>query len=140
MKAKNYFNLLFTLVVLTATILPSCKTSFPIAGTPVECNGKVMVPIKNPTKRAAFPGGQQAMYKFLRENINLSQGTIIKGNVRVAFIVTKDGKICDIRITSKPRKYIDNEVTRVIKLMPKWIPGYNEDEIVDCYFLLEIKF
>jgi len=100
----------------------------------------MIVPLKNPTIRASFPGGQQAMYKFLRENIKLTQETKIKGKVRVAFIVTKNGEICDVRITSKPKKYIDNEVARVIKIMPKWIPGSNGDENIDCYYLLNIKF
>jgi len=80
------------------------------------------------------------MSKFLKDNINFSQETKVKGKVRVAFIVTKDGNICDVRITSKPKKYIDNEVTRVIKMMPKWIPGYNAGEIIDSYYLLDMKF
>jgi len=140
MKAKIYPILLFTLVIVTVTILSSCKSSFPIAGTAVDCNGQMLIPIKNPTKRAAFSGGQQSMDKFLRENINLPQGTIIKGKVRVAFIVTKDGEICDVRITSKPKKYIDNEIIRVIKMMPKWVPGINESEFIDSYYLMDIKF
>ncbi len=80
------------------------------------------------------------MHKFLVENIRLPHDHKVKGKVRVAFIVTKNGGICDVRITSKPKKYIDNEVTRVMNIMPKWIPGTNEGEIVDSYYLLDIKF
>jgi TonB family protein len=143
MKAKFYPNLLLTLVVISVTTLPSCKSSFPTAGTVVECNGQLLKPILNPTKRADFLGGKQALSEFLRANLNLPQEAInhkIKGKVRVAFIVTKEGEICDLRITSKPNKYIDNEVIRVMKKMPKWIPGINENEIVDCYYLLDIRF
>jgi TonB family protein len=143
MKAKFYPNLLLTLVVISVTTLPSCKSSFPTAGTVVECNGQLLKPILNPTKRADFFGGKQALSEFLRANLNLPQEAInhkIKGKVRVAFIVTKEGEICDLRITSKPNKYIDNEVIRVMKKMPKWIPGINENEIVDCYYLLDIRF
>jgi periplasmic protein TonB len=140
MKAKIYLNSLFIIIVISATILSSCRSSFPTGGTAVNCNGQLLKPILNPTKRPVFPGGQQAMHKFVVENINLPQETIIKGKVRVAFIVTNDGETCDVRITSKPKEYIDNEVARVIKMMPKWIPGTNEGKIVDSYYLLDIRF
>ena len=140
MKAKIHLNLSFTFVFIIVSTFSSCKSSFPAAGTTIECNGQFVRPILNPTKRAYFPGGPQAMSKFLKDNINFSQETKVKGTVRVAFIVTKDGNICDVRITSKPKKYIDNEVTRVIKMMPKWIPGYNAGEIIDSYYLLDMKF
>lgn len=139
MNVKQILNL-FTLVFITVTIFSSCKSSFPAAGTPIECNGQWLKPIKNPTKRAEFTGGNLAMDKFLKENIKLSKTLKIKGKVRVAFIITKDGEICDVRVTSKPKEYIDNEVIRVIKSMPKWIPGTNEGEIIDCYYLLDINF
>jgi len=63
LKAKINFTLFFTLV-LTITALSSCITSFPVEGTVVDCNGQMVIPIKNPTKRAMFNGGQQAMDKF----------------------------------------------------------------------------
>ena len=45
----------------------------------------------------------------------------INGKIRVAFIITKEGEICDVRITSKPIKYIDDEFIRVFKIMPKTV-------------------
>ena len=80
------------------------------------------------------------MSKFLKDNVKLPQETQVKGTVRVAFIITKNGSICDVRITSKPKKYIDNEVIRVIKMMPNWIPGYNAGEIIDSYYLIDLNF
>jgi hypothetical protein len=140
LKAKNHLHLSFLFVFIIVTTFSSCKSSFPAAGTVIECNGQFVRPILNPTKRPYFPGGPQAMSKFLKDNVKLPQETQVKGTVRVAFIITKDGSICDVRITSKPNKYIDNEVIRVIKMMPKWIPGYNAGEIIDSYFLLDLNF
>ena len=128
--------------ILAVFILSSCKSSFPTAGTPVECNGLFLRPISNPTKRAEFPGGSQAMHNFLGANLTTPQEAInrkVKGKIRVAFIVTSEGEICDVRITSKPREYFDNEVIRVMKMMPKWSPGIHEGKIVDSYWLLDIK-
>jgi hypothetical protein len=139
MKTK-IFPISLTLVFISVLIFSSCKSSFPVAGTAVDCNGKILVPIKNPTIRADYPGGKQAIYKFLRENIELPREGMKKGKVRVAFIVTKDGETCDVRITSKSREYIDSEVVRVINMMTGWNPGSNNGEIIDCYYLLDIDF
>ncbi len=125
--------------IILSTLLLSCKSSFPHSKEPVECNGQLLKPVLNPTKRADFPGGKQAMYEFLKKEINFPQEAI-KSKIRVAFIVTKEGKICDVRITSKSKEYLDSEIMRVIEKMPKWIPGINEGEIVDCYYLLDIRF
>jgi hypothetical protein len=51
-----------------------------------------------------------------------------------------EGEICDVRITSKPHKYLDNELIRVIKMMPKWIPATNGGQNVDSYYMLDINF
>jgi len=139
MKAK----IRLIVVLVSAVILFSCKSSFPAAGTTVECNGQLIKPILNPTKCAEFPGGRQAMFTYFKENLILPKEAInqkIKGKVQAAFIITKNGEICDLRITSKPKEYLDNAVIRVIKMMPKWIPGINEGVKVDCYYLLEIQF
>ncbi len=142
MKGKIQHSLLLSLVVISATILVSCKSSFPTTGTLVECNGQLIKPILNPTKRPEFPGGRQAMFEFFGANLTPPQEVInrkIKGKIRLAFIVTKEGEICDLRITSKPKEYLDNEVIRVMKIMPKWNPGINEGEIVDSYCLLDFQ-
>lgn len=141
MKNNNYFQLLI-FAVLLVPILFSCKSSFPASGTLIECNGKFLKPILNPTKRPEFHGGGQAFHEFLRTNINLpnERRNEVKGKVRVAFVVTSEGNICDVRITSKPKKYIDSEVVRVFEMMPKWIPATHEGKVVDCYHLIDIKF
>ena len=142
-KANLHIVLLLTLIGIFVTMLSSCRSSFPATGTIVECNGQSLKPILNPTQRGEFPGGRQAMHQFLRANINLPKEVIernIKGTVRVAFIVTKEGEICDVRITSKPKEYLDDAVIREVKKMPKWRPGIHEGKIVDSYFLIDIKF
>jgi len=137
MKAK----IRLIVVLVSAVMLFSCKSLFPAAGTTVECNGQLLKPILNPTKRAEFPGGRQAMSTYFKTNLILPKEAINrKGKVKAAFIVTKNGEICDLRIISKPNKYVDKAVIQVIKMMPKWIPGINEGKIVDCYFLLAIRF
>jgi TonB family protein len=136
--------IIYILVVISTIALFSCKSSFPAAGTLVECNGQtILKPEFNPTKKPEFLGGSQAMIEFLNANLNPPKEVInrkIKSKVRVAFIITKEGEICDVRVTSKPKKYLDDEVIRVIKMMPKWTPAINEGKIVNSYYLLDIVF
>lgn len=143
MKNRITHYLFFTLILILTTNIFSCKSSFPMAGSTIECNGKQINPILNPTKRAEFPGDTQAMYRFLKTNYKIPKELVnkdIKGKIRIAFIVTKEGDICDVRITSKPRKYIDDEFIRLFEIMPKWIPATNKGVIVDSYHLIDIKF
>ena len=135
-----YFSL--TIFLISATILTSCKSSFPPAGTMVECNGKLLQPIQNPSQKASYPGGSEAMFQFLKDNFKLPPEIAnedINGKIRVAFIITKEGETCDVRITSKPIKYLDEEFVRIFKMMPKWIPAKNGGENVDSYYLLDIN-
>jgi TonB family protein len=135
---------LFAFVFLSITTLYSCKSSFPATGTSIECNGRFLVPVLNPMQRPEFNGGRQAMHRYFKANLTAPQEVInsgknVNGKIRVAFVITKEGKVCDVRITSKPKKYLDDEVIRVIKIMPKWIPGINEGKVVDSYVLLDFK-
>lgn len=139
MKTRISHCILFTLFAISIVSITSCKSSFPAAGTVVDCNGKQVVPVLNPTQRAYFPGGSQAMFNFFRENINLPNDAL-KGKVRIAFIVTREGEICDVRVTSYTKNPLKDEVIRVVETMPRWIPGNNHGTIIDCYYLLDIKF
>ncbi len=90
-----------------------------------------------------FPGGDEAMFKFLRENLLYPQKARenkIQGKVIVRFVVTRTGQIDGIDIASSPNQTLSEEATRVIKKMPEWIPGQNKGEKVNCYTLIPITF
>ena len=143
MALKFYRNFLLTFVTIIITLLSSCRSTFPTSDSTVECHGQLLKPILNPTKRPIYTGGDQAMVGFIKSNFTFPKEipkSEINGRVRVVLVITKQGDICDVRITSKPHMYIDNEVIRVIKMMPKWIPATNEGENVDSYYMLDIKF
>ena len=74
-----------------------------------------------------FPGGQQALFKFLAENVKypvIAQENGIQGRVICQFVVNKDGSIVDVvAVRSSGEASLDKEAIRVIKSMPKWKPG-----------------
>ena len=74
-----------------------------------------------------FPGGQQALFKYLAENVKypvIAQENGIQGRVICQFVVNKDGSIVDVvAVRSSGEPSLDKEAIRVIKSMPKWKLG-----------------
>ncbi|MBS1495293.1 MAG: energy transducer TonB [Bacteroidetes bacterium] len=78
-------------------------------------------------KVPSFPGGQLAWSLFLRKNLNpnvplnnnAKEGTY---TVIVRFIVNTNGEISNIKAETKFGYGMEEEVIRLIKSSPKWIP------------------
>ena len=90
-----------------------------------------------------FTGGEQARIKFLQMNVKypkiaLEEG--IQGNVYISFIIEKDGSLSDVKILRGIGGGCDEESLRVIKLMPKWIVGKKNGDLVRVRFNLPLKF
>ena len=99
----------------------------------------------NVDEPAEFPGGQEAMNKYLRNNLVYPQVAIelnLQGKCYVQFIVNVDGSISNVRlmrgVTDCPE--CDKEAMRVIKSMPKWHPGKLNGKEVGSYYNLPIIF
>lgn len=86
-----------------------------------------------------YVGGQKEMYKFLSENINQAAASK-KGVVPLRFVIEKDGSIGEIEIMRSLSKECDEEAKRVIKLMPKWIPGQIKKRNARNYYNILIVF
>jgi TonB family protein len=91
-----------------------------------------------------FPGGVNAMMQYLGSNINYPEQAkkdSIQGKVYVQFIVEKDGKIDEVKVLRGIGGGCDEEAVRVIRNMPAWNPGLNEDgEAVRVSFNIPIKY
>lgn len=90
-----------------------------------------------------FPGGDEALGNFLRKNIvypAMAKEMGIQGKVYARFIVEKDGSISNLQIAKGISDECNKEVLRVLKLMPKWEPGINKEQIVRVQFQLPVSF
>ena len=89
-----------------------------------------------------FPGGQQAMMKFIAENVQYPANAMEKGGrVVCQFVVEKDGHIGDIQVVrTSGDASLDKEAVRVIGTMPKWKPGIQLGKPVRVTFTLPINF
>ena len=79
-----------------------------------------------------FPGGAVELMKWLTRNLKYpydAQRNKKEGKVVVQFIVNKDGTLSDLKIV-KSAQYasLDREALRVMRMMPKWTPGVQNDK------------
>lgn len=84
-----------------------------------------------------FPGGDSALGKYLGKNIRVSKATLkeqIQSRFISKFIIEKDGTVSNSHIINPLNKAMAKEVLRVVKAMPKWIPGkLNERKVRVSY-------
>ncbi|MBO4689648.1 MAG: energy transducer TonB [Paludibacteraceae bacterium] len=95
-------------------------------------------------KMPEFQGGTQALFKYLSENVKYpanAQENGIQGRVICQFVVNKNGSIVDVEVVrSGGDPSLDEEAIRVIKAMPKWIPGKQRGKNVRVKYSLPVNF
>ncbi len=90
-----------------------------------------------------YPGGMEAMMKFVAENLKYPQQMQkekVEGRVLLSFVVEKDGSVTNIEEVKSPHPVLTEEAIRVVKLMPKWKPGKQDGKEVRVQFNLPITF
>lgn len=91
-----------------------------------------------------FPGGQQAMLKFIADTIKypvIAQQNGIQGRVVCEFVIEKDGRTSDIQVVrSSNEPSLDKEAIRVISIMPSWKPGRQRGKPVRVKYTIPINF
>ena len=90
-----------------------------------------------------YPGGDEALYKFIGKNIVYPKSARekgIQGTVIVEFVIEKDGKLSNIKVVRSADPALDAEAVRVISKMPKWKPGTQRGKKVRSTFRLPINF
>jgi periplasmic protein TonB len=90
-----------------------------------------------------FPGGEEELMRFITENLKypaVAAEVGIEGRVTIRFVVNKNGEVSNVEIIRGLDPSCDKEATRVVKLMPKWIPGRQNGRNVPVYFTLPVVF
>jgi len=101
------------------------------------------VPLYNVEKWPQFPGGESAMMAFLSKNLKYTAAAReinLEGTVHVFFVIGKDGSIRDIEIRRGVGAGLDEEVVRVISIMPQWTPGIQNGRNVSVIYNMPVKF
>lgn len=94
-----------------------------------------------------FPGGDDALIKYLAKNIKypeIAKDAGTQGTVYLTFVVDSDGNISKEQVlrslSGAGAKDCANEALRVVKSMPKWSPGKQNGKAVPVQYNLPVKF
>lgn len=93
----------------------------------------------------SFAGGRAAWQQFLQKNLNANvpvdngaaEGTF---TVVTQFMVDKHGRISDLKALTHFGHGMEEEVLRVMKLSPAWIPATQDGRAIDSYTKQPITF
>ncbi len=91
----------------------------------------------------SFPGGPAALMQYLSSNIKypvVAEENGVQGRVVCTFVVEKDGSITDVRVVKSVDPSLDKEAMRVVKSMPKWIPGKQNGSAVRVKYTVPVTF
>lgn len=113
-----------------------------IPQTPVD-NPQGVVNFRIVQQIPQFPGGMAAFTKWLTQNLRyppIAQRQKIQGKVVVSFIINKNGSVSDIKVEQSVNPYLDDEAIRVMRRMPKWSPGMQNDKPCRTLMAVPIVF
>ena len=100
-----------------------------------------------------YPEGVEKLVKYIRTSTDnywkkrypkgkpvypCEQG--ISGRIIVSFVINENGQVTDPKVLRHVDKDLDKEAIRIIKSMPRWIPGEHKGKKVKVRFTLPIQF
>lgn len=104
-------------------------------------DGVILITTK--TENPKYPGGDEALNKFIQENLKYPTEAFkegIQGKVICSFVIDATGKVTDIKVTRSVDPALDAEAVRVLSSMPNWIPGKQNGKDYAVQFALPIMF
>ena len=90
-----------------------------------------------------FPGGTSKLMEYMQKNIVYPQDAVeggIEGRVFVRFVLDPEGFVKDVTVMRGAAPALDKEALRVVKSMPKWLPGMQNGKKVSTYYNLPVVF
>ena len=94
-------------------------------------------------KQPEFPGGIEKFYEIVKSHIKYPEQmreSKIEGKSFVEFVVEKDGSVGNFKTIRDPGYGSEEEALRVIALLPKWNPGYQNGRPVSVRYQMPITF
>lgn len=94
---------------------------------------------------AEFPGGLTGMREFLKANFKYPERAEelgLQGKCYLKLTIWKTGEIKEVKVKKGvvDCPECDQEAIRLVRLMPKWLPGKVNGAAVNSYFMLPVSF
>lgn len=92
-----------------------------------------------------FPGGEQALTDYVGANLRYPEDmrqAHIEGSVQVAFTITAEGDIRNVRVEQGivGGEAMNEEAVRVVSAMPRWLPARVNDVPIPMDYVLPVAF
>lgn len=90
-----------------------------------------------------YPGGEEAMQKFITENMKYPAPALengVEGVVTLHVTINPDGKVGAIKIVRMIDPDLEQEAIRIVKKMPVWIPADKDGTPVLAFVDIPVKF
>lgn len=94
-------------------------------------------------KEPEFPGGSKALQGWIAKNIQYPEEAImadISGSVFIRFVVEKDGYLSNFEILRSPHDSLSEEAVRLVRSMPRWVPGEEGGRPARVWYTLPLHF
>ena len=96
-----------------------------------------------PEQMPVFPGGEHALLAYVAQHLKYPAQAIrdsVQGVVQLRFVVLENGRIGDVQIIKSLEPHCDAEAKRVVKSLPRFIPGKQGGKAVRVWYTLPIRF
>ncbi|MBL7952466.1 MAG: energy transducer TonB [Flavobacteriales bacterium] len=149
MNFPNAARCLMVLLASTPLMLAAQVRSDEAPPPPVEGPAVIGIDEKAPQvftmveEMPEFPGGQQALMKYMSSHLQypeIAKEDGIQGKVFLSFVVQEDGSLRDVRVIRGVHPSLDREAMRVAKSMPLWKPGKNMGKVCCVQYNLPVNF
>jgi len=87
-----------------------------------------------------YYGGNEKLLYFIEANLNSKNTNRKRGKVFVEFNLDINGFIENPNVVHGRRKLLKAEALRVVGLIPRWQPGFQNGRFVKVMFTLPVKF
>lgn len=90
-----------------------------------------------------FPGGADALIKYIDSHIcypPMAAKNNVQGKVILEFVVEVDGEVGEVKVVRSVDKDLDAEAVRVVKELPKFVPGLQGGKAVRVWYVLPVPF
>lgn len=108
-----------------------------------EGDSEEPVPFDILEDQPVFPGGTEALLKYMSDNIRYptkAKEAGISGTVIISFVVEKDGSISTVKVVHGIGGGCNEEAVRIVSVMPKWTPGKQRGRAIRTQFQIPLIF
>lgn len=96
-----------------------------------------------PEQLPFFPGGEAALLAYLAQHLKYPAQAIrdrVQGIVLLRFVVLENGRVGQVQTIKSLEPHCDAEAKRVVKSLPRFIPGRQGGKAVRVWYTLPIRF